>query len=81
VLQSDVVTERAREQKPAVSGVSTYTATRLAWSLAGLSVAISVARIALYVIAGSPPSPHLTMWRVVGPTIAEKRTVATVSTD
>ena len=64
-----------------VGGVSTHTATWLAWSLAGLSVAISVARIALYVLARSPPSPHLTMWRAVGPTIAVKRTVATVSTD
>jgi hypothetical protein len=31
--------------------------------------------------ARSPPSPHLTMWRAVGPTIAAKRTVATVPTD
>ena len=31
--------------------------------------------------ARSPPSPHLTMWRAVGPTIAVKRTVATVSTE
>jgi len=61
--------------------MSTHTATRLAWSLAGLSVAIAVARIALYVLARSQPSPHLTMWRAVGPTIAVKRTVATVSTD
>ena len=64
-----------------VSGVSTHTATWLAWSLAGLSVAISVARIALYVLARSPTSPPLTMWRTVGPTIAVRRTVATVSTD
>jgi hypothetical protein len=39
--------------------MSTHAATRLAWSLAGLSAAISVARIALYVLARSPPSPHL----------------------
>jgi hypothetical protein len=31
--------------------------------------------------ARSPPSPHLTMWRAVGPTIAVQRTMATVSTD
>ncbi len=61
--------------------MSTHAATRLAWSLAGLSAAISVARIALYVLARSPPSPHLTMWRTVGPTIAVRRTVATVFTD
>jgi hypothetical protein len=40
-----------------------------------------VARIALYVLARSPPSPQLTMWRAVGPTTAIKRTVASVSTD
>jgi hypothetical protein len=63
------------------SGVSTHTATWLAWSLAGLSVAISVASIALYILARSPPSPPLTMWRALGPTIAVRRTVATDSTD
>jgi hypothetical protein len=75
------VTERAREQEPGVSGVSAHTATRLAWSLAGLFVAISVASSALYVLARFPPSPHLTMLRAIGPTIAVKRAVATVSTD
>jgi hypothetical protein len=60
--------------------MSTLAAAWLVWSLAGLSVAISVARIVLYVLARSPPSPHLTMWKEVGPTIAVKRTVATVST-
>jgi hypothetical protein len=61
--------------------MSTHAATRLAWSLAGLSVAISVARIALYVLARSRPSPHLHMCRALGPTIALKRSVATVSTN
>jgi hypothetical protein len=61
--------------------MSRHTATWLTRALGGLSVAMLLASVALYFLARFPPSPHLTMWRALGPTTAVKRTVATDSAD
>src|SRR5215210_7065900 len=49
------MTEAARKQKRGVGGISTRTASSLAWSLAGLSVAMFLAIIALYALLRSAP--------------------------
>src|SRR5215211_5677712 len=59
------MTEGAREQqRRRVSGMSTRSSSWLAWSLAGLSVAMFVPLVALYVLARSAQSPG--NWVTVG---------------
>jgi hypothetical protein len=54
------VTEGTREQEQVVGRVSVRTAAWIAWALAGLSVAMFVASVALYLLARSAPVP--TSW-------------------
>ena len=49
--------EGAREQRQGIGGMSLRAAAWLAWSLAGLSVAMFVVSVALYVLARSAPVP------------------------
>jgi hypothetical protein len=51
------VTQRASEQGRRVGGISTRAGSWLAWSLAGLSVAMFLASVALYVLARSAHVP------------------------
>jgi hypothetical protein len=52
-----VVTERIRERSRGTAGSSTRAASWLAWSLAGLSVAMFVASVAFYILSRSAPVP------------------------
>jgi hypothetical protein len=52
------VSEGVGEQDRGVGGIGTRAATWLAWSLAGLSVALFVASAALYALARSAPVPE-----------------------
>jgi hypothetical protein len=56
------VTEGAREQGTGIGGVSRRTASRLAWSLWGLSVTLTALSLLLLVLNLSHPGTHIFEW-------------------
>jgi uncharacterized membrane protein YhdT len=59
VLYSEVVTEGAREHRRAVGGISSRAASWLAWSLCGLSLALTVLSVLLLALNLSHPDTHM----------------------
>jgi hypothetical protein len=59
VLYSEVVTEGAREHRRAVGGISSRAASWVAWSLCGLSLALTALRVLLLALNLSHPDTHI----------------------